>query len=49
MGGRRVDEDGPGGQGPLSKRSPHSYMHDDDLYGVQGIEDEVLVWVSQKE
>ena len=24
-------------------------MHDDDLYGVQGIEDEVLVWISQKE
>src|ERR1041385_5960476 len=23
-------------------------MHDDDLYGVQGIEDEVLVWISQK-
>ena len=29
--------------------SPHSYMHDDNLYGVQGIEDEVLVWISQKE
>ena len=28
--------------------SPHSYMHDDDLYGVQGIEDEVLVWISQR-
>ena len=28
--------------------SPHSYLHDDDLYGVQGIEDEVLVWISQK-
>ena len=24
-------------------------MHNDDLYGVQGIEDEVLVWISQKE
>src|SRR3954470_3421753 len=23
-------------------------MHDDNLYGVQGIEDEVLVWISQK-
>src|ERR1041384_7811215 len=23
-------------------------MHDDDLYGVQGIEDEVIVWISQK-
>ena len=28
--------------------SPHSYMHDDDLYGVQGIKDEVLVWISRK-
>src|ERR1043165_6476353 len=23
-------------------------MHDDDLYGVQGIEDEVLAWISQE-
>ena len=23
-------------------------MHDDDIYGVQGVEDEVLVWISQK-